>query len=166
MKELLQGRRFGFAPRAQLAGVGLGLAIATTLLDLMAWFEWGSRDTNGFVIAAYWLVLATAVVCALASLAALAEATDVIDEDRGLARLDLLAVLVAALLYAGSAALRAGRLGDAAAEPAPFLLAVGGLVVLIVGAVLAANLYAAREWEELEEEIVPERHRRRRAAGR
>ena len=166
MKELLQGRRFGFAPRAQLAGVAVGLAIATTLLDLMAWFQWGSRTTNGFVIAAYWLAIGAAAVCALAALAALAETRDATPEDQGLARLDLLAVLVATLLYAASAALRAGDLGGAGASPAPLLLAVAGLVVLLVGAVLAANLYAAREWEELEDELIPERHRRRRVAGR
>ena len=52
MKEFLEGRRFGFALRPQLGQVALGLAVAVTLLDLMAWFGWGARDTNGFVIAA------------------------------------------------------------------------------------------------------------------
>ena len=62
MKEFLQGRRFGFAPRAQLGGISVGLGLAATLLDLMAWFQWGARSTNGFVVGAQWLVITTAVV--------------------------------------------------------------------------------------------------------
>ena len=42
MKELLEGRRFGFALRPQLGHIALGLAIAITILDLMAWFGWGA----------------------------------------------------------------------------------------------------------------------------
>lgn len=166
MKEFLQGRRFGFSPRAQLGGVAVGLGIGATLLDLMSWFQWGARSTNGFVVGAYWLVVATAAVAALAALAALAETRDLGEEDRQLGRLDLLAAALAFALYSVSAVLRAGELGGAGASPGPFLLAIGGLVVLLVDSVVSANLYAAREWEELEEEITPERHRRRRAAAR
>ena len=61
----------------------------------------------------------------------------------------------------------AGEQGDndgaAAASPTPFLTAVAGLIVLIVDAGLAANMYSSREWEEIEEEPIHERHRRRRA---
>ena len=166
MKEFLQGRRFGFAPRAQLGGVAVGLGFGATLLDLMSWFQWGARSTNGFVVGAQWLVVATAVVAALAALGALAETRDLGAEDAQLGRLDLAAAALATVLYAASAALRAGEGSVAGASPAPFLLAIGGLVLLLVDLVVSASLYAAREWEELEEEIAPERHRRRRAAAR
>ena len=165
MRELLQGRRLGFAPRALLASVAIGLGIGATLLDLMSWFAWGSRDTNGFVIGAYWLAIATAVVALLGLIAGVAELIDVAEEDRTLARLDLAAAGVAALLYAASAVLRAGDLGAAGASPAALLLAVGGLLLLLAGSGVASVLYAAREWEEIEE-VVRERHRRRHIASR
>ena len=47
MKELFQGRRFGFAPRAAIAYIAIGIGIALTLSDFMAWFAWGGSDTNG-----------------------------------------------------------------------------------------------------------------------
>ena len=167
MKEFLQGRRFGFAPRAQLGGIAVGLGLAATLLDLMAWFQWGARSTNGFVVAAQWLVVATAVVTLLAAIAAFAETRDLGEEDAQLGRLDLIAAVLASGLYAASAALRSGELNAAGVSPAPLLLALGGLIVLLADTVVSSNLYAAREWEELEEEeIRPERHRRRRAAAR
>ena len=166
MKVFLQGRRFGFAPRPQLGGIAVGLGLAATLLDLMAWFQWGSRSTNGFVVGAQWLVVTTAVVTLVAALTAFAETRDLGVEERSLGRLDLIAAAVASLLYAASAALRSGELNAAGASPAPLLLAIAGLVVLLVDGVVSSNLYAARDWEELEEEVVPERHRRRRAATR
>jgi len=166
VKEFLQGRRFGFAPRAQLGGIAVGLGAAATLLDLMAWFQWGARTTNGFAVGAQWLVVATAIVALLAALAALAETRDLGEEESQLGRLDLIAAALATVLYAASAGLRAGELNAAAASTGPFLLAVGGLLVLLVDTVVSSNLYAAREWEALEEEITPERHRRRRAAAR
>lgn len=166
MKEFLQGRRFGFSPRAQLGGIAVGLGGAVTLLDLMSWFQWGARATNGLVAGALWLAVATAVIAALATLAAFAETRDLGEEDSQLGRLDLAAAALAVVLYSASAALRAGEGDVAGASPAPFLLAIGGLLLLLVDIVVSANLYAAREWEELEEEIVPERHRRRRAAAR
>ena len=127
MKELFQGRRFGFAPRPALAFIAVGIGIGVTLADLMAWFAWGSTSTNGFVIVAYWLTIATAVVCAIAMLAAIAAA---------------------------------------AAAPAPFLVAVAGLVVLLADASVAANLYSEREWEEPEDEPRERRLPRRRAVTR
>ena len=166
MKELLQGRRFGFAPRPHIAHIATGLGIATTLLDLMAWFGWGSDQTNGFVIASYWLAIATAIVVALALLAGLAELADVIPGERALARTDAMAAAGAVVLYAISAFLRSGDLGVPAPLPAPFLLAVAGLVLLLMDGVLAANLYSAREWEELEEELPRDRRPRGRAATR
>lgn len=166
MKEFLQGRRFGFSPRAQLGGIAVGLGVAVTLLDLMSWFQWGARTTNGLAVGAQWLAVATAVIAALAVLAAFAETRDLGEEDSQLGRLDLAAAALAVVLYAASAALRAGDGSVAGASPAPFLLAIGGLILLLVDTVVSANLYAAREWEELEEEIAPERHRRRRAAAR
>jgi len=166
VKELFQGRRFGFAPRPLLAFIAVGLGIGVTLTDLMAYFAWGGRDTNGYVVVAFWLASATAAVAALAAFTALAESVDVLDDERGLALLDLTASIVAFFVYAGSAAVRSTEIGAAAASPAPFLAAVAGLLILLVDAVVAANLYAAREWEELEEEPSRERHPRRRAAGR
>ena len=165
MRELVEGRRIGFALRPALGNVALGLGVAVTLLDLMAWFAWGMRDTNGFVVAAYWLTLAAAVVALLAAATAVAEVLDVTDEDRTLARLDLGAIVLAAALYAASAALRAFDLGAAGASPAALLFALAGLLVLVVGSGLSSLLYAAREWEEVEE-IGHEQHRRRRAAAR
>ncbi len=166
MKEFFQGRRFGFAPRPALSFVTVGLGIGVTLTDLMAWFAWGSRETNGFVIVSYWLAIAATLVLALAILTSLAESFDVPADDRSFSRLDLLAVIIAFLLYATSTFLRGLDLTAAAAQPAPFLLAVAGLLVTFVDAAVAANLYSSREWEELEEEPLRDRRPRRRAASR
>lgn len=165
MRELLEGRRLGFALRPPLAVTAFGLGAATTLVDLMAWFGWGSRETNGFVIVAYWLAIATAVIALFGAITALVELGDVPDEDRGLARLDVAAAAIATLLYAATAAIRSLELGAAAPLPFPFLLAIAGLLVLLVGAVTSALLYAAREWEEAVE-ITHERHRRGRMVAR
>jgi hypothetical protein len=166
MKSFLEGRRFGFALRPQLAYIALGLAIAVTLLDLMAWFGWGARDTNGFVIANAWLAFATFAVALLATLTAFVESTDAPDEDRALARLDVLAAFVVVLLYAVSSALRIIDLGAPAASPGALLSAFAGLVVLLVDGVIASTLYSSREWEVLdEEEYEPRRHQKRRRAS-
>jgi uncharacterized membrane protein len=166
MKELLEGRRFGFALRPLLGQVALGLGIAVTLLDLMSWFGWGARDTNGFVIAAAWLAVATAVVAALATVTAAVESTDAAPEDRSLARLDLLAALVVVLLYGVSSALRVVDLAAAGASPGALLSAVAGLIVLLVDGVIASTLYSNREWEVLDEdEYDPRRHQKRRRAS-
>lgn len=164
MKEFLEGRRLGFAPRSPLAFVAIGLGLAVTLVDFMAWFGWGARDTSTFVVAAQWLAVATFIVIGFAAITAVVEYGDVDPNDRGLARTDEAAAIGALVLYGISAVLRSLELGQAAPSPAPFLLAIAGLVLLIVDAGLAANLYSAREWEELEDEPVRERHPRRRAA--
>jgi hypothetical protein len=166
VKELLEGRRLGFAPRSHLAFVAIGLGLAATLIDLMAWFGWGARDTNPFVIAAQWLVVSVFILAGIAGITAVVEYRDVDPEDRGLARIDEFAAIGALLLYGISAVLRSLELAQAAPSPAPFLLAVAGLVLLIADAGLAANLYSTREWEVLEDEPVRERHPRRRVAGR
>ena len=166
MKELLEGRRFGFALRPQLGHIAVGLAIAITVLDLMAWFGWGARDTNGFVIANAWLAVATAVVALLATITGFVESTDAPEEDRSLARLDVLAAFVALLLYAVSSALRAVDLGAAAASPGAVVSAFAGLIVLLVDGVIASTLYSSREWEVLDEaEYEPRRHQKRRRAS-
>jgi uncharacterized membrane protein len=166
MKEFLEGRRFGFALRPLLGHIALGLAIAVTLLDLMAWFGWGARDTNGFVIADAWLAVATAVVAALATLTAVVESSDAAEEDRALARLDVFAALVVVILYATSSALRITDLGAAGASPGAFVAALSGLVVLLVDGVIASTLYSSREWAVLdEEEYEPRRHQKRRRAS-
>jgi uncharacterized membrane protein len=161
VRQLLEGRRIGFALRPPLASVAVGLGIAVTLLDLMAWFGWGARDTNGFVIAAYWLSMGAAIVGFLGILTAVAELSDVPEEDRMLARLDVAGIGVATLLYAATAAIRSFELGAAGASPPALLLALAALVVLIAGTAMSSLLYASREWEEIED-VVPERHRRRR----
>ena len=166
MKELLEGRRFGFALRPQLGHIALGFALGVTLLDLMAWFGWGARDTNGFVIANAWLAVATAVVMVLATTTAFVESTDAAEEDRPLARLDLLAAFVAVLLYAVSSLLRIADLGAPAASPGAVVSAFAGLVVLLVDSVIAATLYSSREWAVIdEEEYEPRRHQKRRRAS-
>ena len=167
MKEFLEGRRFGFALRPQLGQIALGLALAITLLDLMAWFGWGARDTNGFVIANAWLAVATAVIILLATITAFAESADAAVEDRQLARLDLLAGFVAFLLYAVSSLLRVADLGAAAASPGAVVSAFAGLIVLLVDGVIAATLYSSREWAVLDdEEYEPRRHQKRAARAR
>ncbi len=164
MKEFLEGRRLGFAPRSPLAFVAIGLGLAVTLIDFMAWFGWGARDTSAFVVASQWVAVTTFIVIGLAAITAVVEYGDIDPEDRGLARLDEAAAIGALLLYGLSAVLRSLELGQAAPSPAPFLLAIAGLVLLIADAGLAANLYSAREWEILEDEPVRDRHPRRRAA--
>jgi hypothetical protein len=166
VKELLEGRRLGFAPRSHLAFAAIGLGLAATLVDLMAWFGWGSRDTNTFVVAAQWLVVTTFVLVGITAVTAVVEYGDVDPDERGLARVDEGAAIAALVLYGVSAVLRSLELGQAAPSPAPFLLAIAGFLLLIADAGLAANLYSTREWEELEDESVRERHPRRRVAGR
>lgn len=166
MKEFFQGRRFGFSPRAALAYIAVGIGVALTLTDLMAWFAWGQSDTGGFVVVSDWLAHVVTVVLGVAVLASLAEYIDVPEDDRSIARLDLFATLVAFLLYGASAFLRGLDIGAAAASTAPFLLAIAGLIVTFVDAAVAANLYSAREWEELDEEPIRDRRPRRRVASR
>jgi len=166
VKEFFQGRRFGFSPRAAIAFIAVGIGISLTLSDFMAWFAWGQSDTSGYVVVSDWLAHAVTVVLATAVFAALAEYIDVPQEDRSIARLDLIAGLVAFLLYGASAFLRGFDVGAAAAGPASFLLAIAGLIVTAVDAAVAANLYSAREWEELDEEPLRDRRPRRRAASR
>jgi hypothetical protein len=166
VKEFLQGRRFGFSPRAAIAYVAVGIGLSLTLTDLMAWFAWGQSETTGYVVVSNWLAHTVTVVLGIAALATLAEYIDVPADDRSIARLDLVAGLVAFLLYGASAVLRDVDPGAAAAGPAPFLLAIAGLIVAFVDAAVAANLYSAREWEELDEEPIRERRPRRRAVSR
>lgn len=166
MKELVEGRRLGFSPRSHLAFLAIGIGFAATLLDLMAWFGWGARDTSIFVVAAQWLIVTQVIVVGIAAITAVVEYGDVDAEERGLARIDELAAIGVLVLYGISGVLRSLELGQAAPSPAPFLLAIAGLVLLIADAVMAANLYSTREWEVLEDEPVRERHPRRRVAGR
>lgn len=166
MKELFEGRRLGFAPRSHLAFLAGGLAIGVTAADLMAWFEWGSSDTNGFVVVAEWMCVAVFLVAAIAAIAAVIERWDIDADERYLAQIDIFAGMGVALLYGISAVLRSFEIGSAAPSPAPFLLAIAGLIVLFADAGLAANMYSSREWEELEEEPAREHRGRRRAAGR
>jgi len=158
MKEFLQGRRIGYALRPSIGHVALGVGAAVTLLDLMAWFSWGTPRTNAFVVGAYWLVIAAAILTLVAGLAAVAELRDIPADEHPLARLDVIAILAAAGLYVISAALRTGDQGAAAASPAALLSAMAGLIVLVVGGYIGSNLYAAREWEvvDLDED---DRHR-------
>jgi hypothetical protein len=170
VRELLEGRRIGFALRPPLGGIAVGTGLAVTLLDLMAWSGWATRDTNALVVGAQWLSVATAVVALFGVATALAEVADVPAEDATLARLDVVAVAAATVLYGVTAVLRAFDVSGTgaippAASPAALLLALAGLVVLLAGSATSSLLYAAREWEEIEE-IAHERHGRRRTASR
>ena len=165
MKELLEGRRAGFAIRPLVGGIAFGLALAIVLLDLMSWAGWGARETNALVVGAQWLSVLNAVVCAIGLATAFAETRDVEPDDFTLARTDAIAVGAALVLYLGSAAMRAFDPGAAAASPPAFLMGVAALVVLGAAGAISAMLYAAREWEEIEE-IAPHHTRRRRAASR
>ncbi|HUQ41255.1 MAG TPA: hypothetical protein VM052_02020 [Candidatus Limnocylindrales bacterium] len=162
MKDFLQGRRLGFALRSHLAFAAAGVGLAVTITDLMAWFQLGARETNGFVVVAQWLCVVVVLIAGFIAIAAVVERPDVLDEERSLAQMDVLAAIVVVFLYGISAVLRSLELGQAAPTPAPFLLAIAGLIVLIIDSGLAANMYSSREWEEIEEEPVRE-HRRRRA---
>ena len=163
MKEFLQGRRLGFAPRSHLAFIAGGLALGVTIADLMAWLGLGRADTNGYVVVAQWLCFVTMLIAGVGGIAAATELIDVVPEEHDLARLDAIAGLAIVLIYGLSAFLRSLELGNAAASPAPFLLSIAGLIVIFADAGLAANMYSSREWEELEQEPVRE-HRRRRAS--
>lgn len=165
MKELLEGRRFGFALRPPLGGVAVGLGIGVLLLDVMSWAGWGAQLTNGLVAGSAWLSGATTVVCVVGLLTALAEMRDIAEEEMNLARLDALGALAASVLYLLTTVARVGDSGAAAASPLALLLEIAGLIALLAGATLSSILYAGREWEEVEE-IVHERQRRRRVAGR
>jgi len=164
VKELLEGRRIGFALRPAFGNVAAGLGVALFLLDIVAWTGWGVRDTNALVVGSVWIGVAIAILAVLSLAAALAERTDVPEEEANLARIDAIAVGVAALLYVGTTVVRALDSGAAAASPLALLLGIAGLILLLAGAVLSSVLYASREWEELDE-IVHER-RRRHASGR
>ena len=166
MKEFLEGRRFGFALRPQLGQLAAGLGIAVILLDFMAWFGWGARDTNGLVVAAYWVAVLIAIVAALATITAFVESRDAPEDDRSLARLDLLAAFVAFLLYAVSCAFRVVDQSAAAANPGALVSSLAGLIVLLVDGVIASTLYASREWAVLDEDdYEPRRHQKRRRAS-
>lgn len=165
MRELLEGRRLGFALRPVFADAAVGLALGLFLLDLVSWTGWGVRDTNALVVASVWLGVAIAFVSLLSLATALAERADAPEEDASLARTDAIAVTVAVVLYVATTAARAADTGAAAASPLALILELAGLVVLIAGAALASTLYASREWEEVEE-FLHERQRRKRAAGR
>src|SRR2546428_8412143 len=106
MRELFQGRRFGFAPRPILAFLAVGLAIGVTLVDLMAYFAWGSRETNGYVVVAYWLVISTTIVAGLAALPPPAEVLGVLARGSGLPQLLLAAPRRARFAFTTAAALR------------------------------------------------------------
>jgi hypothetical protein len=166
VKTFLEGRRLGFAPRSHLAFVAVGLGFGVTLADLMSWLALGTRDTNGYVILAQWLCVTTMLVAGAAAIAAVAERSDVVPEERGLARIDILAGVAAVAIYGLSAVLRSIELGNVAPSPAPFLLTIAGLILVAVDAGLAANMYSSREWEELDDEPVREHRGRRRATSR
>jgi len=165
MRELFEGRRFGFALQPVFANIAAGLALALLFLDVLAWSGWGVRETNALVVGSVWVGAATAILSLLALAAAFAERADVPEAEADLARTEAIAVGVAALLYIATTAVRIIDTGAAAASPLALLLGVAGLILLFAGAALSSVLYASREWEELDE-IVHERHRRRHAAGR
>src|SRR6267142_1429141 len=110
----------GFAPRSHLAFVAIGLGFAVTLIDLMAWFGWGARDTSIYVVAAQWLCVTTFVLVGVTAVTAVVEYGDVDTEERGLARIDEAAAIGALAIYGISAVLRSLELGQAAPSPAPF----------------------------------------------
>ncbi len=166
MKELLQGRRLGFALRPAFGQVAFGLGLAAVLVDLAAWFAWGTRETNAFVWAAYWLFGGVAILGLLAVLCSLAELRDVPGDERSLARIDLAVLALAAVAATISMALRSGELGAAGASPAPLLIGILSLVAVGAALVTGGDLYAAREWELIDEVHAREPHSRKGAHAR
>lgn len=166
MKELVQGRRLGFSPRSHLAFAAAGIGFAVTLVDLMSWFAWGRPETNGYVIVAQWLVVTNVILTGVAAIGAVVERMDVAPEERGLARIDIVAAVAVLLLYGVSGVFRSLELANPAPSPAPFLLAGAAFVLVLIDAGLAANMYSTREWEELEEEQLVREHRPRRHVAR
>src|SRR2546428_6520779 len=121
MRELFQGRRFGFAPRPILAFLAVGLAIGVTLVDLMAYFAWGSRETNGYVVVAYWLAIGTTIVAGHPAPPPPPEFVGARHQERGLPPPHPAAAGVAFFFFAASAALRptGGGAPGPAAAPVP-----------------------------------------------
>ena len=70
------------------------------------------------------------------------------------------------ILYAVSCAFRVVDQSAAAASPGAVVASLAGLIVLLVDGVIAATLYAGREWEVVDEEDYDTRHhtKRRRAS--
>ncbi len=166
MKESLQGRRLGFALRPVVGQIAFGLGLAAVIVDLAAWFAWGTRETNAFVWAAYWLFSGVAVLGLVAVLTSLAELRDIPGDERSLAKIDLAVVALAALTATLSIALRSGELGAAGASPAPLLVGILSIVALGAALVTGGDLYAAREWELIDEEHAREQHVRKRTTTR
>src|SRR5262245_33058408 len=131
MRELLEGRRFGFALRPMLANIAAGLGIALFLTDLLTWSGWGVHDTNALLVGSSWVAVATAIAALLGLAASLAERADVPDEEAGLARTDAIAVGAAALLYVASSVVRGLDAGAAAASPLALLLEIAGLILVV-----------------------------------
>jgi len=165
VKELFQGRRFGFAPRAAIAYIAVGIGIALTLSDLMAWFAWGGSDTNGYVVVSIGSRMPRPW-CSPSPRWPPSPNTWTFrgrprDREARLDRRDRRFSPLRNLDVPSRV-----RRWRACGEPRPVPAVDRGLLVTLVDAAVAANLYSAREWEELEEEPMREHRPRRRAVSR
>jgi uncharacterized membrane protein len=164
VKELFQRRPLGVPIHHTMTNWTFALLLGSVVLDLLAWFGLGTRDTTGTNVGAYAVLIAAVVASALAVLAALAAALDLPDDLRGLGRTYTAILLVLTLLQLAGLYLRNATLRDQVVPPMPLFLSLATLLGMAMAAWLG-GLIAAREVEdELEEEYEePEPIRRRRS---
>lgn len=166
MRELFQRRPLGVPIRDTATNWLFALLAASVLLDLVAWFGIGVRDTTGVNVAAYAVLMAAVVIGVLATLSGLAEALDLSDDIRSLGFMFCGLLAVITLLLIGNLYVRNPSLRDQVVAPLPLFISLSALVLVGIGAWLS-GLITTRELEEeleqeVEEPIAIARRRRRR----
>jgi len=166
VRELLQRRPLGVPIRDTATSWLFALLAASVLLDLVAWFGIGVRDTTGTNVGAYAVLLAGVVVAVVATLSGLAETLDLPDDIRSMGLTYCALFTVISLLLIGNLYLRNGSLRDQIVPPLPLFISLSVLVLVGIGAWLSGLITTRQLEEELEEEaeepIAIARRRRRR----